>query len=147
MYTIVTKERNQLNIEDYSCRECNSFVDSGGLGIDFFNFFSNSKLSQHQHLHPTLAFRSFIVSDFPAPANQLESMQSILALVCWNETLQLGPIFVGDMKCFKKIESSERGSGQHVWGHLEYCEKTKAFLFLLGVTYKQAQSWTKFSAW
>jgi hypothetical protein len=55
MCTIVTKERNQLNIEDYSCRECNIFVDSGGLGIGFY-FFSNSKLLQHQqhytqHLH------------------------------------------------------------------------------------------------
>jgi len=44
---------------------------------------------------------------------------------------------------FQKFESSDRGSGQHVRGHLEYCEKTKAFFFLLGVTYKQAQ---KFSA-
>jgi hypothetical protein len=30
-------------------------------------------------------------------------MQSILALVCGNETLKLSTIFVGDMKCLRKL--------------------------------------------
>ncbi len=55
MYTIVTKERNQLNIEDYSCPQCNIFVNSGGLGIDFFisflilNCYNISIYTQHLH--------------------------------------------------------------------------------------------------
>ncbi len=34
---------------------------------------------------------------------------------------------------FQKFESSDRGSGQHVRGHLEYCEKTKVFFKFLGL--------------
>lgn len=146
MCTIVTKERIQLNIENYSCQECNFFCRFWWFGHWFFisflilNWYNISSITPNtcisfihrvrlsctcKSVRKHAKYISTCLSkwDFATPHN-----------LCWRYEM------------FKKIESSDRGSGQHVWGHLEYCEKTKAF-FLLGVTYKQAQSWTKFSAW